>query len=438
MTLHTRTMTCAGFLAAAIATTVLPYGLAAQDSEAAPCPREPTIPYEKGAIHDVTNEPPCRVVFRPTGVRLTGVGDGSRPDPGPLVVRDGRGRYYSANADGWESTISVWNADGSYLSSFGRAGEGPGEFKGWSLSLFVDDGDTLHVLDARDWMVFSPEYEFVRQAPSRTMEHQNIVDQTETFAPLYDGRILASNAHPSTGDAYFRIVDRDGSLDDVFGTSEEGTGASGHYGHDRAIGYLPGSRDFWAAPSLEGAAEYVLEEWDALGKVIVRSLRRHQPWFRWTGNTNSSPVVGSLKITPDRLLFVQLVRPTEEYAEAMERYDEIMKEGGSGWTPELGKEMDELSETLVRTVIEVIDVGSAQLLASASYPLGEVMRGDPLLPQRLFRNDMTGYVYQVGEDGVPTSRSSRGCSRRNRQKFREHRLARARLRLGRASRQMLV
>ena len=341
---------------------------------------------------------PC---CRPTGVRLTGVGDGSRPDPGPLVVRDGRGRYYSANTDGWESTISVWNVDGSYLSSFGRAGEGPGEFKGWSLSLFVDDGDTLHVLDARDWMVFSPEYEFVRQAPSRTMEHQNIVDQTETFAPLYDGRILASNAHPSTGDAYFRIVNRDGSLDDVFGTSEEGTGASGHYGHDRAIGYLFGSRGFWAAPSLEGASEYVLEEWDALGKEIVRSLRRHQSWFRWTGNPNSSPVVGSLKITPDWLLFVQLVRPTEEYAEAMERYDEIMKEGGSGWTPELGKEMDELSETLVRTVIEVIDVGSAQLLASASYPLGEVMRGDPLLPQRLFRNDMTGYVYQVGEDGVP-------------------------------------
>ncbi len=43
----------------------------------------------------------------------------------------------------------------------------------------------------------------------------------------------------------------------------------------------------------------------------------------------------------------------------------------------------------------------AQLLASVSHPVEDVMRGDPLLPQRLFRNEMAGYVYQVGEDGLP-------------------------------------
>ncbi len=394
-------MNCTGFLTAAIAIAALPFGLAAQDNEGAPCPREPTKLYGRGTIQDVTNEPPCRLLFRATGVRLTGVADGSRPDPGPLVVKDGRGRYYSANADGWESTVSVWNADGSYLSSFGRPGEGPGEFKGWWLSLFVDDGDTLHVLDSQDWMVFSPEHEFVRQVPSRLLEHANILDETETFAPLYDGRILASNAHPSTGDAYFRIVNRDGSLSDVFGTSEEGTGSSGHYGHDRATAYPPGNQGFWAAPSLEGAAEYVLEEWDVLGESIVRTLRRRQPWFRWTGNPNSSPVVGSLKITPDWLLLVQLWRPTDEYAEAMEPYEEMMKEGGGGWTPELYQQVDSLRGTLTHAVMEVIDVRSAQLLAFVSHPVADVMRGDPLLPQRLFRNEMTGYVYQVGEDGLP-------------------------------------
>ncbi len=303
MNLHARAMTCAGFLAVAIAATVTPSGIAAQNSEAAPCPRGPRISHSKGSIRDVTNAPPCRLSFRPTGVRLTGIADGSRPDPGPLVVRDGRGRYYSANADGWESTISVWGADGAYLSSFGRAGEGPGEFKGGGLSLFVDDGDTLHVLDYRDWMVFSPEHEFVRQVTSRQIGRHNTLEQTEqteTLAPLYDGRILSSSAHRETGDAYFRIVNRDGSLDDTFGTSEEGTGASGHYGHDRAIAYPRGNRGFWPAPSQEGATEYVLEEWDALGKVIAWSLRRRQPWFRWTGSPNSSPAVGLLEITLDR------------------------------------------------------------------------------------------------------------------------------------------
>ena len=63
--------------------------------------------------------------------------------------------------------------------------------------------------------------------------------------------------------------------------------------------------------------------------------------------------------------------------------------------------MEVLRGTLTHAVIEVIDVRSAQLLASVSHPVADVMRGEPLLPQRLFRNEMTGYVYQVGEDGIP-------------------------------------
>ncbi len=380
MTIDSRATTCAGFLAAAITATVMPYGVAAQTSEATPCPREPAIFYTKGSVRDVTNEPPCRLFFRPTGVRLTGAADGSRPDPGPLVVRDGRGRYYSANADGWESTISVWSADGAYLSSFGRAGEGPGEFKGEGLTLFVDDGDTLHVLDSRDWMVFSPEHEFVRQVTGRQIGYQTIVEQTETLAPYYDGRILASAAHPSTGDAYFRIVNRDGSLDDTFGTSEEGTGASGHYGHDRAIAYPRGNRGFWAAPS------------------IVPPISLDSSLATLPGSKREE----ALDVSEyGRAGFGEKPRKAGGPAEAVEPYEEIMREGGRRWTPELDREVDELSETLVHMVAEVIDVNSAQLLASESHLLGDVMRGDALLPPRLFRNSLTGYVYRIGEDGVP-------------------------------------
>ena len=116
-------------------------------------------------------------------------------------------------------------------------------------------------------------------------------------------------------------------------------------------------------------------------------------------------MVGVLEITADRLLFVLLARLTEEYAKAMEPYDEIMKEGGRRWTPELGREVDELSETLVHMAAEVIDVNSAQLLASESFLLGDVMRGDALLPQRLFRNSLIGYVHRIGEDCVTPSGS---------------------------------
>lgn len=391
----------------------LPLALAArQDHEAASCPRGPhLLVTEKGVVRDVTNDPPCRLVFRKTGVRLAAVADGSRPDPGPLVVKDSRGRYYSANADGWESTISVWSRDGTYITSFGRAGEGPGEFGGGWLSLFVDDGDSVHVHDPRDWTVFSPEYDFARQAPSRLMGSGSLLGPMETIVLYHGGGIVASNAHQSTGDAYFRIVNRDGSLEGTFATSEDGTGTAGSYGHDRAMAFKAGWIGIWAAPALEGANEYVLEHWDPVGgeglpdgvrrPTLIQSLRRNAPWFKWTEDRNSSSGVRYLHITEDDLLYVQLWRPSDEFAEAMERYAKRMAEGGGEWTPELEAERDALQQSLTHVVIEVIDVRSTELLVSATYPAGEVLRGDPLLPHRFFRNEMTGYVYAVGEDGLP-------------------------------------
>ena len=330
------------------------------------CPRGPEIAItEKGAVREVVGSPPCRLVFRRTGVRLT-AGDGSRPDPGPLLVRDGRGRYYSTRADGWGSTIGVWRTDGSYQSSFGRRGEGPGEFAIGTLSLFIDNGDSVHVRDSRNWSVFSPGHRFVRRATSFLVGSGYLLGEEETIAVLYDQKILASNAHSSSGDAYFRLVDRDGALDRTFGTLEEGTGTSGDYGHDRAISYRAADTTFWAAPSLQGAREYVLEQWEVPGRTLVQSLRRDAPWFKWTGDVDSSPGVRKLQITSDGLLYVQIWRPSEEFAEAMKEYRDRMAEGG--WSPRLEQEMDALRESLTQVVVEVIDVRSAQLLAAATYP----------------------------------------------------------------------
>ena len=73
------------------------------------------------------------------------------------------------------------------------------------------------------------------------------------------------------------------------------------------------------------------------------------------------------------------------------------------------EEVDALGASSTHFVMEVIDVGSAQLLASATYPVGEFVRGSALLPHGFFRNEMTGYVYNVDEAGLPTSKSSRAC-----------------------------
>jgi len=110
-------------------------------------------------------------------------------------------------------------------------------------------------------------------------------------------------------------------------------------------------------------------------------------------------MVRSLHVTEDGLLYVQLWRPTSKYVEAIKRFKDRAEHGG-GWTAAM-EEMDELAESLTNIIVEVIDVNAGELLASATYPMGEAMQGDPLLPQGFFRNELTGYVYHVGEDGLP-------------------------------------
>ena len=393
-------------LLAAAVVSIMPPMIAAQDLGVDPCPREPGRVYgEKGIVLDVTNDPPCQVVFRATGVRLTGIAGGERPDPGRSVIKDARGRYYSTDAIGWGPTITVWSADGAYLSSFGRRGDGPGEFANDHLSLFVDSGDSLHVRDVANWSVFTPDHEYVRRAPSRMMGLGN----RETTALYYDGRILVSDGSQATSDTYFRLVNRDGSLDNVFGTAEKEGRVGGYPGHPRPIAYLAGNRSFWVGPSAQGSNQLAVVEWDILGSESipgdarrpepVQTLRRHLPWFEWTGHRHTSPMVRSLHITEEGLLYVQMWRPSGEYLEAVKPFERRLAQGR--WTLELEAEIEALAESLTHIVVEVIDVRSARLLASAEYSVGEVLQGNPLIPHGLFRNEMAGYVYFTDQDGLP-------------------------------------
>ena len=370
----------------------------APSSSAAPCGRGPGRAYEMGAVEDVTNEPPCEIVFRPTGVRLTGVEDGSWPDPGWLVRKDGRGRYYSANADGWDGTIGVWDSDGSFLTQFGGRGGGPGEFSSRQLLLLIGRGDSLHVVEYGSWSVFSPDHQFVRRVSG-----EGIGTDPETTVTLHDGKILTGDGYSMRGRGYFQTIDADGATDTIFGTADEGFGG-GEYGSARPIAYAPGHRSFWAAPSVEGAKEYVIEEWDARGKVIVQSLRRHQPWFEWTGEEITSAAVRILHATGDGLVYVQLWKPSEEFVEEMKPYTDRMEHnGGPGLGPgtDFHSKLEELTEQSTHIVIEVIDGLSAKLLVSTEYPAGEFLSGEWMLPDGFFPGGLTGYIYEVGEDGIP-------------------------------------
>jgi len=137
-----------------------------------PCPRGNPVDVEVGAVIRIGDiEAPCRIEFHESEVVLRGDPNGERPDPGRSIVQDSRGRFYSTNASGFPSVISIWDTDGTYLSSFGAVGDGPGELSGrGGLTIFMDRLDRLHVRDGGPrWTVFGNDQSFIRSVSASAM-----------------------------------------------------------------------------------------------------------------------------------------------------------------------------------------------------------------------------------------------------------------------------
>jgi hypothetical protein len=79
----------------------------------------------------------------------------------PLVFLDEEGRYYVGDRSSGE--VFVYSAEGKFVGEFGREGEGPGEFKGFSGVIDLP-GDTILAVDWRlpRLSIFGPDWEYVR------------------------------------------------------------------------------------------------------------------------------------------------------------------------------------------------------------------------------------------------------------------------------------
>lgn len=350
-----------------------------------PCPRDPERSIGVGSVIDISDRnPPCRIEFRETGIRLDAAVDGSRPDPGQTVVVDSNGRYYSGNAPGWSAVIGVWDSRGRYLSSFGGVGEGPGELSGrGALSLFIDGRDNLHVRDgAFRWSVFSPKQKFLRSVRANVMG-----GLTWTTVILDDGSALASDGRLSRSH-YFRMTDSTGALLRSFGPVGDGSAGRGA----RPISHAGGDT-FWAGPGQEEGGRYLLEEWGIDG-TLRRTLRRDVPWYRWDGPAELAPRVTQVHIDRGGLLYVVVWRPTEEYVKERERAER--RRGALDFSG-VQREQERLDET-TELVIEIIDTRSGRLLASDRHRTSEAR---DILPLGMFRASLRGYRYKEDEGGLP-------------------------------------
>ena len=104
-------------------------------------------------------------------------------------VLNSRGEAFSASYD--RSQVVRFAANGQYRGSFGRSGQGPGEFANGIVHIRVGPGDTLFVADgARRISVFSPSLSFLRTF--------NLPGAPADLEILRDGRILLSTLRART------------------------------------------------------------------------------------------------------------------------------------------------------------------------------------------------------------------------------------------------
>lgn len=76
--------------------------------------------------------------------------------PPPLVARDSDGNYIASRIGG-DAVIAAFDAEGTFRSSTGRYGEGPGEFAGPPMAMAIGTDDVLYAFGFDALHTFSPQ-----------------------------------------------------------------------------------------------------------------------------------------------------------------------------------------------------------------------------------------------------------------------------------------
>jgi hypothetical protein len=297
------------------------------------------------------------------------------------MVQDSKGNYLVAHGDGSGSPRQVWvfDPEGAYLRTFGREGEGPGEY----LSIHRIDvlpGDTLEIFDPRNRRktTLAPDLTVVKTEP---FEGRRYVGSVK----LPDGRFVIPDHQRTPGRVGYplQFVSRSGEVQRGFGNVNPTyrPGEPAKYWKSVALGLDGGS--IWSV----GWADYLMELWDTAG-VRRAALRREADWFepfvldRLITPDGPTPQARSrhLKLDSDGRLWVLVRRAKEDWR------DQILTLH-AGFT---GSHWD-FPETW-EWVLEVIDPYTAELVTSQVLPDGQY--------QFFFGNEMV-VSYREDDMGYP-------------------------------------
>ena len=235
--------------------------------------------------------------------------------PPPLVARDREGNYIVTRVQG-DGLVAVFGADGTYRSSYGRIGDGPGEFAGIPMAMGVGESDILYVIDQRSLHTLAPR-------AGRSLDQSLLPVFASTAVVLRSGIAIQAPLRTEAGITTVQILQPDGTIRanvGVAGTPDERSRQGPLFndtGLRRILGRSNDGADVWSAP----LDRYQVIRYGPDGEEKTR-IERVSEWFRPPGAPGASssgpgnPGLVSIHQDADGLLWIAIFRPQLETSPA--------------------------------------------------------------------------------------------------------------------------
>lgn len=226
------------------------------------------------------------------------------------VVRDNRGRFFLYDRD---PAIHVFDPNGTYETSQGRQGQGPGEYQQIEKIGFDAAGNVL-VYDSRQYRLttLTPDLEVLDTAPLAVRPTRAVV------LPSGETYLASRETGPATVGFPLHKLGADGTRLLSFGEEPRGrtypsNAATRFY---QRINARAGDDGLWST----FMQNYVLERWSPNGEKEVR-IERNAPWFPpRAGNEpfeNGHPNLIGLQEDSEGRLWVLIAMPADDWRQRL-------------------------------------------------------------------------------------------------------------------------